>query len=81
MKRPRSPYAPRRSKYAAAAAIAVAGLVIAVTIAVVTALATGNIPTAPSSYDIQVVGAAGPGAATGPAPGGAAARSESGQQL
>ncbi|MEU5990805.1 hypothetical protein ABZ806_17685 [Spirillospora sp. NPDC047418] len=50
MKRPRSPYAPRRSQYAAAAAIAVLGLVVAAVIGVAAVLASGNIPTAPSSY-------------------------------
>ena len=55
MKYPRSPYAPRRSQYAAAAVIAVLGLVVAVVIAVAAVLASGNIPTAPSSYKIQTV--------------------------
>jgi hypothetical protein len=50
MKRPRSPYAPRRSQYVAAAAIAVVGLLVAAAIAVAGVLASGNIPTAPSSY-------------------------------
>ncbi|NVI90076.1 hypothetical protein [Actinomadura sp. BRA 177] len=81
MKRPRSPYAPRRSQYAAAAAIAVLGLVVAAVIAVAAILASGNVPTAPSSYEIQIVRVACPAAKTGPAPGGAAARSESAQQL
>ena len=63
MKRPRSPYAPRRSQYAAAAAIAVLGLAVAAVIAVAAVLAGGNVPTAPSSYRVQVVRVAdtGPG--------------------
>ncbi|NKZ05903.1 hypothetical protein [Actinomadura latina] len=63
MKRPRSPYAPRRWQYAAAAVIAVLGLAAAAVIAVAAALASGNIPTAPSSYTVQLVRAADSGPA------------------
>lgn len=66
MKRPRSPYAPRRSQYAAAAVIAVVGLVVAAVIAVAAILASGNIPTAPTSYKVQVVRVADTGPAFAP---------------
>ncbi|NEA29242.1 chitinase [Actinomadura bangladeshensis] len=48
MKRP-------RLQYVAAGAIGVVGLIVAAVIAVAAVLASGNIPTAPSSYEIQVV--------------------------
>lgn len=66
MKRPRSPYAPRRSQYVVAGVIGVVGLLIAALIAVAGVLASGNIPTAPSSYKIQLVRAADTGPAFAP---------------
>lgn len=54
MKRPRSPYEPRRSQYVAAGLVAVIGLTVAALIAVLAIRASGNIPTAPSSYIITV---------------------------
>ncbi|MFG2086601.1 MULTISPECIES: hypothetical protein [unclassified Spirillospora] len=57
MKSPRSPYEPRRSQYVAAGLIGVVGLVVAALIAVFAIRASGNVPTAPSSYIIGVRGA------------------------
>ena len=59
MKRPRSPYEPRRSQYVAAGVIGAVGLLVAAAIAVAGVLGNGNIPTAPSSYRIQLVAAFG----------------------
>ncbi|MFS2291612.1 MAG: hypothetical protein FWJ90_02765 [Actinomadura sp.] len=61
MKRPRSPYEPRRSQYVAAGLVGVVGLVVAVLIAVLAIRASGNIPTAPSSYVISGVSVPGAG--------------------
>ncbi|TDC16204.1 hypothetical protein [Actinomadura bangladeshensis] len=44
-----------RLQYVAAGAIGVVGLIVAAVIAVAAVLASGNIPTAPSSYEIQIV--------------------------
>ena len=52
MKRPRSPYEPRRSQYVAAGIVGVVGLAVAALIAVLAIRASGNIPAAPSSYII-----------------------------
>lgn len=62
MKRP-------RPQHVAAGLIGVIGLLVAVLIAVSAILASGNIPTAPSSYRVQLVhvaGAAPPAADQGP---------------
>ncbi|GGT95102.1 hypothetical protein [Actinomadura livida] len=57
MKRPRSPYEPRRSQYVAAGLVGVVGLVVAVLIAVLAIRASGNIPTGPSGYTVKVASA------------------------
>ncbi len=49
-----------RPQYVAAGLIGVVGLVVAVLIAVAGIVASGNVPTAPSSYTIRVVGLADP---------------------
>ncbi|TDC87948.1 hypothetical protein [Actinomadura sp. 7K507] len=54
MKSPRSPYEPRRSQYVAAGIVAVVGLAVAALIAVLAIRASGNVPTAPSSYMIKL---------------------------
>ncbi|HEY8479990.1 MAG TPA: hypothetical protein VIL71_09190 [Spirillospora sp.] len=53
MKRPRSPYDPRRSQYVAAGLVGLVGLTVAVLIAVLAIRASGNIPTGPSAYVIS----------------------------
>ncbi|MFA1539412.1 hypothetical protein [Actinomadura monticuli] len=59
MKRP-------RPQHVAAALIGVVGLLVAALIAVAGVLASGNIPTAPSSYRVQIVRVAGTGAEFAP---------------
>ncbi|XRQ03583.1 hypothetical protein ACN3XK_44280 [Actinomadura welshii] len=54
MKRPRSPYEPRRSQYVAAGLVVGVGLIVAALIAVLAIRASGNIPTAPSGYTIPL---------------------------
>ncbi|GAA4229063.1 hypothetical protein GCM10022254_20670 [Actinomadura meridiana] len=44
----------RRTRYAAAGLIGIAGLVVAATIAVLGLLASGYVPTAPSGYLINI---------------------------
>jgi hypothetical protein len=47
-----------RPQYVAAGLIGVVGLVVAVLIAAAGIIASGNVPTAPSSYTIRVAGLA-----------------------
>ncbi|TDC36496.1 hypothetical protein E1281_39780 [Actinomadura sp. KC345] len=53
MKRPRSPYEPRRSQYVAAGIVGVVGLAVAALIAVLAIRASGNVPAPPGSYMIR----------------------------